>query len=252
MSLSNQVMGAKPVATAAPATAAPKAETTQNGDHEAFRLSGESIRKSKSADEKALEGSKSGAIAFVACLGDPNKPQPRRDGKEDVDSFVVVGYRFKAIEAVSVPKANLKSGFKSLMDVEDMTEVAIKKGQTFDLNIFEAGVLISRPEYSGRFTGEDKEVSLTIKFSKTRKEPLPVLKLDGKGSIKLGMILVADMVPTAGNPKGTPKVKDEFAEKFAVLYIRKSAGSRSAAKVAQKGESQADLAAAFNAYVQSR
>lgn len=244
----------------APATAtAPSVGATAGkaSSHEAFRAKGNSIRKAQSEEERALEGSKSDKVKFVACLGDPNKPQPRREGKSDEPSFVVVGYQFTALEDMMIPSAPLKQNFKTLMDVEDMTEVPVKAGETFNLNIFETGVLISRPEYAGRFTGEGTAVSITIKFSKSRPEPMPVLKKDTKGSIKIGMVMVADMIPDPRDPemkeiKGTPKVKDEFAEKFGVLYTKRKAGKTGSSTKAQSGEVQADLAAAFNAYIKSR
>lgn len=241
----------------APQATAPQVGATATGkssSHEAFRSKGASIRQAKSAEDKALEGSKSEKVVFLGCLGDPNKPQPRRDGKEDVPSIVVVGYKFKALEDMMIPNAPLKANFKTLMDVEDMTEVPVKANEEFILNVFETGALISRPEYAGRFTGEGTSVSITIKFSKSRTEPMPVLKKDTKGSIKEVMIEVADMIPDPSNPdgKGTPKVKAEYAEKFGVLYTKRKAGKTGTSSKAQSGEVQADLAAAFNAYINSR
>ena len=243
-----------PKTATAPQVGGATTATKASSDHEAFRAKGASLRQAKSAEEKAIEGSKSDKVVFIGCLGDPNKPQPRREGKEDVPSIVVVGYKFKALEDMMVPHAPLKQNFKTLMDVEDMTEVPVKAGEEFNLNVFETGALISRPEFAGRFTGEGNSVSITIKFSKSRTEPMPVLKRDGKGSIKETMFEVADMIPNPSDPngKGTPKVKDEYADKFGVLYTKRKAGKTGSTAKAQSGEVQADLAAAFNAYIKNR
>ncbi len=238
----------------APAVQEKAGNGIRTSKHDAFKAKGEALREKMTTEQKALEGSKSDKIKFISCLGNPDKPQPRRDKKQDIPSVLVVGYRFKALEDVVVPKANLKEGFKSLMDVEDMVDVQIKAGQEFDLNIFEAGVLISRPEYAGKFTGEGESVSLTLKFSESRPDPLPVLNKDTAGSIKISMIHVADMIADPANPKGKgiPKVKEEFAEKFGVLFTKKSAGKKSTSAGKKSGEVQKDLAAAFSAYIKGK
>lgn len=258
MALSDATKGmAGSVAPAGKAPEVPQAGATKKGGkdirHEKMLASGQSIRAKMSEEEKALEGSKSDKVVFVAALGDPNKPQARREGKEDKPSFVVVGYAFKAKEDMTVPKANLNSNFKSFMDVGEITEVPVKAGETFYLNVFETGALISRPEYAGKFTGDGVSVQFTVKFSNNREEPLPVLNKSGKGSIKENMILVADMVGATGDSKGTPQVKAEFAEKFGVLYEKRAAVRRSsAAGNNAAGESTSNMAAAFNEYLKHR
>lgn len=242
-----------PATVGAPVPASTGAKTGAKKDslNNKFRREGNAIRESEGFD-KTIEGSKSDKVAFVACLGDPSRPQPRKEGKEDIPSFVVVGYALKALEDMMVPKANLKANFKSLMDVEEMTEVPVKEGETFYVNVFEAGVLIAKAVYAGKFTGEGESVSMSLKFSKDREEPLPVLKKDTKGSIKLNMIEIADMVANPNGGKEIPKIKDEFAEKYAVLYTKRSAGRRGSSTPAVSGEAQKDLAAAFTAYIKNK
>lgn len=221
--------------------------------HSKFLASGRAIREKMSAEELQLEGSKSDKVKFVAALGNPNKPQFRKENNQDIPSYEVVGFAFKALEDMEVPRADLKSGFKNFMDVNPISMVQVKAGETFYLNIFETGALMAQEAYAGTFSGEGEVVRFNVKFAQNREDPLIVLNKDGKGSVKENMILVADMVGTENGAKGTPQVKPEFADKFAVLYERKVAGkksSSSANKIA--GESTKSLAAAFRAYVKSK
>lgn len=255
MSLSNAINDKAAAPTTAPTAPKTAKKAGQDARHEQLVANGSAIREKMSDEEKQIEGSKSGTIAYVGALGDPNKPQARKQNSEDIPSFTVVGYAFKALEDTVIPVANLKSGFKNFMDVEPMTEKTVKAGETFYLNIFETGTLISKPAYAGTFNGEGDEVFLTVKYAQNREEPLPVLKKAGKGSVKENMILIAEMVGAdpANKVKGTPKIKDEFAEKFSVLYEKRVAGKKGSSAGAKKaGESTKDIAAAFNAYINSR
>ena len=49
-----------------------------------------------------------------------------------------------------------------------------------------------------------------------------------------------------GEHRGTPKVKDEYAEKFGKLFVRATSARRAGGK---KQASEKDLAAAFNAFL---
>lgn len=254
MALSNivadaEAKGATP-ATATPATAQTGAKSNTEALHEKFKEQGHAIRESRSAEEKALEGSKSDKVTFIGCLGDPATGQFRKSKGENVPSYKVVGYRFKALEDMQVPVAKLKVGFKNPLDTEEITMRNVKANEEFDLNSFETGVLAAQIEYAGRFTGEGTNVSLTVKFSKDRPDPLPVLKAL-KGSVKENMIMVATNI--GDETKKQWKVKDEFADKFDVLYMKKSAGKPSqGGNTKGNKESTADVAAAFLQYIKSR
>lgn len=252
MALSNVKDDATKVASA-PTVA--DAKSQRRAAHDAFVSKGQSILASKSAEEKALEGTKSGTLAFIACLGNPAKSQPRRANGVDVPSIEVVGYKLKALEDTKVPVANLKPNFKGYMDVEEMTEIVVKAGQEFNVNLYEAGALLSRPEYAGEINGEGKGAKLSVTFSANRPEPLPILKKlgGGSGSIKEVMLEVADMIPGADGEKAQPKVKDEFADKFGMLFSRARAKKTGAGKTGAKtGETTAAIAAAFNDYINNR
>lgn len=216
-----------------------------NSKTDAFKQQGAALRAQMTDDQKALEGSKSEKVAFVCALGDPNKKQARVEAKQSIDSYAVVGYKFKALEDMTVPFAPLKADWKSIIDVEAPTERQVKAGEVFALNLVETAQLISRIEYAGKFSGEDNVVVLSAKSSKDRTEPLPVLTKQGAGSIKVGMELIAEMQGAGEGVKGTPVIKDEFKDTLGNLYAKKRIvkGSKSANRKA--GEGQADIAAAF-------
>lgn len=221
-----------------------------NGKTEAFKAKGAAIRAQMTDDQKAVEGSKSDKVAFVCALGDPSRKQARVENKTSVPSYVVVGYKFRALEAMTVPKAPLKQGMKTILDVEEATERQVAAGEEFSLNIVETAMLISKVEYAGRFSGEGTQVALSVKTSNDREEPLPILNKVGAGSIKENMELIADMVGGDGTEKnrGTAQVKPEYAETFGALYTRRSLTKKSAGAAKKAGEGQADIAAAFRAY----
>lgn len=253
-----QTSASAPTAGAPAGTKAPEVPTgagKKSGDprHAKLVATGHALREKMTDEEKQLEGSKSDKVAFVAALGDPNKPSIRKEKKQDLPSHKVVGYAFKALEDMDVPRADLKSNFQSFMDVGEMTTEHVKAGETFYLNIFETGALISESVYAGSFSGEGTTVTLGVKHSQNRKEPLPVLNKQGAGSIKEGMILVADMIGASETSKGTPKVKPEFASKFGVLYEKRVSGkSGSSSSRGAQGESIKDIAKAFNAFIRTR
>lgn len=254
MSISDKMKAVEAQAQAPTPVQNSKAKTDASAKNAAFRAKGAALRAGMSEDQKAVEGSKRDKVKFICALGDPNKKQSRKEGKASIDSFVVVGYKVKVLEDMTVPNAPLKQDFTSLIDTEPSTEVAVKAGQEVILNIAELGEFISREEFAGQFTGEGEEVVITAKNAQNRPEPLPVLKkLSGVGSIKANMELIADMVGAGDGKKGTPKIKDEFKEKFGVLYTKKSAGKKSTGGTAKNnGEAAADIAAAFRALYASK
>ena len=214
----------------------------------AFKAQGESARASMSEQEKALEGSKRDKVSFICALGNPAKSQVRvQDGKQ-IPSCEVVGYKFNLAEPMMVPNAPIKEGFKNILDVEPATEIQAPAGEIV-LNLVETGMFISKLEFAGQFTGGDKPVSLTAKMSQGRPDPLPTLRLtDPKGSIKVGMDEIATMVGDENGGKGKPQIKDEYRDKFAVIYTKRSAGRKGTGAAKKKGETSADIAAAFRQY----
>ncbi len=250
MSLRNEMekkgISADTATSNAPISAAEAGKPTPSGkansNSESWKAQGRAIRSSMSEDQKAVEGSKQDKVAFVCALGDPARQQSRKENNANVDSFRVVGYKFRVLEDMMVPHAPLESA--NPLSAGAISEVPVKAGETISLNIVETGAFICRPEFAGRFTGEGEEVRLTPKFSKDRPDPMPVLCKSGQGSIKANMELIADMRGADGKNKGTPVVREEFAEKFGILYTKKSA-SKAASKGSKAGESTADVAAAF-------
>lgn len=241
MAISDELVNEKTVADG-------EAKTVGSSKNDQFKASGAKARAQMTEDQKAIEGTKSDKVAFICALGDPNKKQSRKEGKMNKDSNVVVGYKFKVLEDMEVPNAPLKADFKNLIDVEPVTMVPVKAGQIVSLNLVETGMFITRVEFAGKFTGEGTEVNISAKHSQNRLEPLPALRNGANsGSIKANMELIADMVGASETSKGTPKIKDEFAEKFSMLYTKRSAGRKTASGAKKEGESTKDIAAAFRA-----
>lgn len=253
MAISNAIKdaGAAPAPAAAPAPT-PKAKAqgkSGTSDRtEAFKATGEKVRQMMTEDQKAMEGSKSDTVEFICALGDPARKQNRVEARStSLDSYVVVGYKFKVLEDCTVPHAPIVPDFKTPLDVAPISERPVKAGEIVSLNIVETAAFISRTEYAGRFTGGEIGVFISAKISQSRQEPLPVLNKIGKGSVKENMELIADMVGGDGTIKGgaVPKIKDEYAEMFSVLYRKKSLGGKSTGSAKKPGESQANIAAAF-------
>lgn len=236
----------------APAAPQPKASGKDGGKAEAFRKTGVAERAKMSEDQKAVEGSKSDKVEFICALGDPNRKQNRTEANTSKESYYVVGYKFKVLEDMTVPQANIKEDWKALTDTDPISEVSVKAGTVVSLNLIETADLISRVEFAGRFTGGSTPVQLTAKVSQDRTDPLPVLKKVGTGSIKENMELIADMIGGDGENKGKPQIKAEFADKFSVLYRKKESLRKSTGAGAVSGEAQKNLAAAFRHLYASR
>jgi hypothetical protein len=211
----------------------------------AFKDKGASLRRQMTEDQKAQEGSKSDKVAFVCALGDPNRKQSRVQGKANIDSYAVVGYKFKVLEDTTVPFAPLNEGCKNILDVAPATEKPVSAGTVVALNTVETAMFISRLEYAGKFTGEGTTVILSAKTSNDRPDPLPILMKKGEGSVKENMELIADMVGADGTNKGTPQIKDEFKESFGALYTKRTISRKGTGASRKAGEGQADIAAAF-------
>lgn len=212
---------------------------------EAFRKQGAAIRQSMSDDQKALEGSKSDKVEFIAILGNPAKSQSRKvkDGYED--SKRPCGFQFKVLEDMTVPVAPLKPDCVNELDVQTPpSEKPVKAGEVVNLNIVETAMFISRNEFAGTFKGGGKEVFIYPASSKNAEQPRPSLRMTG-ASIKENMIMVAEMVGAKDGKGGTPKVLPEFEEAFAPLFRsrRVSRGGSGASK--KSGEATKNTAAAF-------
>lgn len=211
-----------------------------------FKAKGQAIRESEGYD-KALESQKSGAVQFVACLGNPARTQKRTESGQNKDSCQVIGYKLKALETIQVPVAPIIDKSKPMAHGE-LTYKTVNAGEEFDVSVFELGALISKPEYAGKFTGGGDEVVLHVTMSKGNgNEPLTVLKRKGS-PLKDTMIKVATESVDASTGKKTYKCLPEYEEKFGIYFVRKS-GPVGGTKMAKAAESAQDLAAAFQAYL---
>ena len=109
-------------------------------------------------------------VAFVAPICDIQRTAPRVVNRKSVYEKKLVGYAFQARVNLEVPVYPLIEDAQDGCDVvkthKEFRKVA--KGQIFYLNVWEAAMFISQPEYGGRFTGryteteEVKEVLLAI------------------------------------------------------------------------------------------
>lgn len=248
MSLSDKMAQAgvkKGVAPTTPAAGIKKVSDASNKG-EAFRMKGAQARANMSEDQKALEGSKSDKVAFVATLGNPAKSQPRKKGGDYIQSNKVCGYQIKVLEDTTVPVAPLKPECKDELDVQlPATERKVKAGETVTLNVIETALMISRTEYAGTFSGEGTNVYISATISKTKPDPSPCLRA-ADGSIKENMIMVAEMVGQKDGKGGRAEVKEEFKE-FAPLFRPRTAKRSGGGNGRKAGESIMDTAAAFRA-----
>jgi len=234
-----------PIPAPAPKPTAGGATGKSNPDVEAFRAMGREFRAGMSDDMKAAEGSKANTLAFVAALGDPRQRQDRVANNASLESYLVVGFRFRAIEPVTYEKIPLKTGARDIIDVDydAHTPVTVQAGEEFDLNLMEMARLLADPLYAGSATGGEKGVYLTFKDSKARKDMLPVLSCIGKGSVKEGMILIGQKVDD-----NTWAAKPEFAEKFGVLYTKKAAVRKGSAAAKDPNNTRKEVAASFYSF----
>lgn len=207
-----------------------------------FKNRGAAYRTQMSDEEKSTECSKSDTVEFLRCLANPAKKQSRQDSHMHVDipCYEVVGYEFKLLEDARVPRADLKPGAKTFLDVElPIVWEDRKAGETIALNIYETGRFVSQTCYGGQISGGGQVVNLIVKTSQKRAEPRPALRREGgRGSIKTVMEFVADMVTPTDGRRPYPVVKSEYAEKFGNLFtqanVTKANGSKNAEKHAHK------------------
>lgn len=219
-------------------------------------------------------GSLSDKLEYVAALGDPSVPDPvelkKADGSIEKHVFSrIIGYRFKALEAMSVPDFGTTSRFNGdrLMNAEDPNRWKnVQAGETFDLTRLEAGALLSKAEFAGKADAGENPVKMTVAFGKLKTangvnvedaEQMPVVQLvlqDGTKSIKkLGIIDVLDYVSnsTAENryAEGTRTMRPEFENtKWANRAL--AASKRASAPRSQSSNKDArviKVSAAFNA-----
>lgn len=246
-----------PTAPTAPQTSAPQTPAGSKNmskaklAHQKFVANGDAIAASVSDEVKVIEGSKSDKVVFIQCLGDATKTAKRTQGGDpNVPTHLVIGYAFKALEDMTVPCAPYKSSPKDIMDVEPATERPVKAGEEFYLNVVESALLISRPEYCGRFTGEGTTVSLSVKFKNDSEEPRPALVKAGDGSIKENMDLVNNVSKDAEGRLKHEGCKPQYTA-FEPWFVRKTA-SRVQGGSKQSKDSAKSLAYAFAAYMQNK
>jgi hypothetical protein len=209
-----------------------------------FKKQGQEIRAKLKAELEGKEGVDSEKVSFVCCLINPLKPQPIRVNNEVKNGWQVVGYKFNISEPMKLPVAPLQSS--NPIDVSGVTyEANPHPAGEIVLNLVETATFMSRVEFAGKFTGGDKPVVLRASFKKKDLENVtPNLKLlSPNGSIKEGAEEIATYT-VEGSRHTNGVIKPEYAEKFGVL-LEKRTGGRGKTAAPKKGESTANIAAAF-------
>lgn len=215
------------------------------------------------AAEGAEFGAKSNMIAFVAPLGDPSRDDVTfntvNGQREKTVTPRIVGYRFKALEAMDIPDIGTDDDFKGnpmSYKAENLGRTRhVQAGEEFDLTRFETGVLLSPPEYNGRVTGGQHEMVAAFNFGGTKGvdgavakasalAQIPTVSLRAvNGSIKdLQMIPVLKFTAEKTDKGVTRKTREILPgfEKWAPLCIetvRASSGAGASAPKAQRNKS---------------
>lgn len=186
-----------------------------------------------SDEQKASLGSKSDTVQFVAVLWDGVTQESYHNmGTIVKEGYKVVGYRFKALADLDYAVSPIVSAKELTVPNKTGEMKHVKAGETFDLDIAETTMLITRDEYAGKFSGGANEgadpVFISAKYNTAANRYNPQLKKDNKaGSIKVGAI-------KTGHRTADGKIEPlpEFAEKFGKVYertqrtaTRRSAGS---------------------------
>lgn len=245
MALSKKIKeaeGAK--APTAPSTASAKSGGAKVSAVDVFREKGAAARAKMSDDEKALEGSKSDTLTFVGCIGDPIKQASLKlkDGTY-TKTPLVVGYQFRSSEDIQVPVCPIKEGASDHMAVTPTGEMrAVKAGETFNLNVTETAILLSRVEYSTLASGEGTNAYLYAKPpAKDSDMPVTPAVRSALGTVKNNIELYADVSRAKDGTITDKKVKPGF-EQFAPLLERKQRISKGGST---SGDRQKAVAAGF-------
>ena len=220
---------------------------------------------------------KSNTLAYVVALGDPSEVDRatfKKGNSEETRTFSrIIGYRFRALEAMEVPDFGTTDRFNGprLNNAADVTNwKQVQAGEEFDLTRVEAGALLSQPQFNLRATGGDHAVRLQIAFARLKStefndaEELPSMSLvlDGENSngasIKdLGIVDVLDYERAEGQfTEGVRTIRDEFKgtkfENRALDKSQKSISRRTSGGGAKSKEQQhQQIAAAARGMFQS-
>lgn len=228
----------------APQVAPTPDATAKKGDsrNAEIKAKGEAIIKSLSEEEKAAQGQKSNTIKFVNTIGHAGIKVTRSKGSESITSNKTIGYKLQNVgdAPIQVPVAPYKSSNVAEATLPP-TYRTVQPGETFVVNLVEAGILVSQPEYAGKFTGEGIEARFSPKAQKDSMLPLVTFKVAG-GSSKDNMELIGGDKDAEGNVI----LPEEFKGSFTEVFKKKRAPRATAT---QKEDTFAINAAAFRAFV---
>lgn len=160
---------------------------------DAFYKKGADARANMTKEEADAEGSASGSIEFVTCIGNPKKLVTDSSASDGEKKPQVVGYIFKSNKPITIKRVPFVEHTKDAVKVnfDAITEETVEAGVEFKLNLIETALLLSRVEYAGKASGGAITALLISRFAQSRTEPQPALRrLNGEGSIKSGMVLI--------------------------------------------------------------
>lgn len=225
-----------------------------------FRAAGKAL----AAEEDAagvVKGAWRDKVQFLYPLGNPASKATGTKNKQQYETIEIVGYKFKALDAITVPVVD-RTGIpkKNVMGFNSYEEVQVAAGQEFVLTIAELALMIQKVEYNGMFTGGgvSVEVGCTISRSQgTQYAPRVLLKMTETGENTTSM--KESVQPVATRKQGTPadstSIKDfevlpEYADKFGYIYAPVVSSGRSSQEYKKRevGENAAEIAAALRAF----
>lgn len=228
-----------------------------------FRQAGLALAQEEDASG-VEKGQSSSKVAFVVALGNPAKMGTRTEGKkEGIEVMEIVGWKFRAVEAVKAPVCKRENIAKSdTMGYSSIEWIDVPAGGEFTLTPAELSEMIALEEYNGLFTGDpENQVELHVtmpKVGQNKYAPNVTLKKIKISEDTRPIKAVVDPVATLnpGAPEGSKSIKDytvlpEYAEKFGYIYeeaVRTGKGGSTAGQKRKPGENAGELAAALRAY----
>lgn len=190
----------------------PEAQKTEAQKVEAQKVAAATnVEVAQATYPEGILGSKSDKIVLLNPLGDPSRldiTTRKVDGKEIKSTCsTIVGYKFKALEDVDVPECGLgEDARKNPMSFKETGKTKhVKAGETFDLTRFEAGVLLSQPQYNANICGEGHEYAVV--YTKAANAPkgadgaarvaganLPTVSLRGLNGVSIKDLKMIDVL----------------------------------------------------------
>lgn len=190
-------------------------------------------------EEVALLGTNSEDIAFKNLLGNSWNQVSRMTKGQSALGSESVGLILQNVSDHPIKYVEFAQKSKNVMDVDFSTPVIkeAQPGEEFNVNWAEAGYLITRPQYQGKFAGDPEKVISYAPVSPKNPGELPTTKFTlSSGSI------AEHTVELAEGDKDDRVVKEQYREKFGI-FAEKRAKAPAAARATKKKENLAAIGA---------